>query len=612
MDKLDLQSKEIVKENIDKIGELFPNVVVESEKGKSIDFDLLKQELTDILIEGNKEKYQLTWPGKKESILAANTPINKTLRPSKEESVDFDKTENIYIEGDNLEVLKLLQESYLNKIKCIYIDPPYNTGNDFIYKDNFKRTSEEELLESGQIDEEGNRLVSEDFMKINPSSQGRYHSDWLSMIYSRLKLARNLLTDDGMIFISIDEHEQSNLKKICDEIFGESSFLAEFIWQTKNAARGVPPVTMVMNNHEYILAYSKNGTSILKGLERNEEDFSNPDNDSRGLWRSESIKATGKQNNFFEIEDPKNGKKYSNNWAFSKTRLAEMINDNLILFPDNDLGIPRQKKFINSYINDKKAIVTSLGWFSTENATKALMNLFDEKKFFDFSKPLDLIKFLIEQGTNSSDIIMDFFSGSATTAHSIMQINAEDGGKRKYIMVQLPELTIEKSEPYIAGYKNICEIGKERIRRAGQKIKEETGADIDYGFRVYKLDSSNMKDVYYNPNNLAQEQLNLFESNIKEDRTSDDLLTQVLIDLGLELSLKIEGKIISHNKVYFVEDNSLVACFDEKISMDVIDEIAKYNPLKLVFRDSSFDDNSKINVSERMKRLSPETIIKII
>lgn len=606
MDKLDFKSKKIVDNNIEKIGNLFPNTIVESEKGKTIDFDLLKQELSDILVEGNKEKYQLTWPGKKDSILKANTPTNKTLRPCKEESVDFDNTENLYIEGDNLEVLKILQESYLNKIKVIYIDPPYNTGNDFIYKDNFNKSVEEELLESGQTDEEGNRLVS------NNQSNGRYHSDWLSMMYSRLKLARNLLTENGVIFISIDENEQSNLKKICDEIYGETNLLTEFVWQTKNAARGVPPISMVMNNHEYILVYSKNNGVKLKGQPRDESDFSNSDQDSRGLWRSESIKATGKQNNFFEIVDPETGKKYNNNWAFSKKSLEEMIKNNLIIFPDSDSGIPRQKKFIDSYTNEKKAIVSSLGWFSTENSTKALMNLFDGQKMFDFSKPLDLIKLIINQSTECSDLILDFFSGSATTAHATMQLNAEDGGKRKYIMVQLPETTSEESEAFKAGYKNICEIGKERIRRSGKKIKEETGADIDYGFRVYKLDSSNMKDVYYNPNQLGQAQLDLFESNIKEDRTSEDLLAQIILDLGLELSLKIEEKEILGNKVYFVEDNYLVACFDEKIDMKVIDEIAKDNPLILVFKDASFDDNSKINISERMKRLSPETKIKII
>lgn len=613
MDKLDLQSKEIVKENIDKIGELFPNVVVESEKGKSIDFDLLKQELTDILIEGNKEKYQLTWPGKKESILTANTPINKTLRPSKEESVDFDTTENIYIEGDNLEVLKLLQESYLNKIKCIYIDPPYNTGNDFIYKDNFKRTSEEELIESGQIDEEGNRLVS------NNQSNGRYHSDWLSMMYPRLKLARNLLTDDGVIFISIDDNEQSNLKKLCDEIFGEENFLAQFIRKTKSITHAEK--TGINNQHEYCFLYSKKSSEyLLKGENKDFSNYTNPDNDPRGPWVSGDPTAP-RNNDRYEIKNPITGQidipPIGRSWFFSEKTINKYIETGQLKFKEKVKKGERGfifKRYLNELKNNFNLVDSLLftyDKFTNDKGTLELKKIFDNK-VFDAPKPSAFILKTIKYSSLKNSIILDFFSGSATTAHATMQLNAEDGGNRKYIMVQLPEETDEKSEAFKAGYKNICEIGKERIQRAGKKIKEETGADIDYGFRVYKLESSNMKDVYYNPNNLSQEQLNLFESNIKEDRTSDDLLTQVLLDLGLELSLKIEEKTISNNKVYFVEDNSLVACFDEKISMDVIDEIAKYNPLKLVFRDSSFDDNSKINVSERMKRLSPETIIKII
>ena len=600
MNKLDMESKNIVNENIQKISELFPNVIVESDTGKTMDFDLLKQELSKDIVEGVKEKYQLTWPGKKEAIVNANTPSKNTLRPVKEKSVNFDTTQNIYIEGDNLEVLKILQESYLNKIKCIYIDPPYNTGNDFIYNDKFKKDIDEELLESGQVDEEGNRMIT------NNQSNGRFHSDWLSMMYSRLKLARNLLTDDGVIFISIDRNEQANLIQICDEIFGRANYIDTIVWDKKISAKGVPPKNMMVNVHEYIVSYQKNGKFKFVGEKRDEkrDGFKNPDNDPRGPWRESNIKSTTKSaENAFTIINPDTGKEYTNTWAFSKKSLERMIKEKRILWKES---LPKQKEFMNELSNENKAIKSSWGVYDAQSTTMFLKSLIPEIKF-DNPKPINLMKYLVNVSTKNNDIILDFFSGSATTAHAVMHLNSEDNGNRKYIMVQLPEKCEENSEAYKNGYKTICEIGEERIRRAGAKIKKETNSDIDYGFRIYKTDTTNMKDVYYTANDLEQGNLAEFESNIKEDRTTDDLLTQVILDLGLTLDLNIEEKMIGKNKVYYVAGNSLVACFDDSIDIDIVDEICKCEPYKVVFKDSAFKtDNDKINLEERFKKLLPQ------
>lgn len=600
MNKLDMESKNIVNENIQKIFELFPNVIVESDTGKTIDFDMLKQELSKDIVEGVKEKYQLTWPGKKEAIVNANTPSKSTLRPVKEKSVDFDNTQNIYIEGNNLEVLKILQESYLNKIKCIYIDPPYNTGNDFIYNDKFKKDIDEELLESGQVDEEGNRMVT------NNQSNGRFHSDWLSMMYPRLKLARNLLTDDGVIFISIDRNEQANLIQICDEIFGRANYIDTIVWDKKISAKGVPPKNMMVNVHEYIVSYQKNGKFKFVGEKRDEkrDGFKNPDNDPRGPWRESNIKSTTKSaENAFTIINPDTGKEYTNTWAFSKESLERMIKEKRILWKES---LPKQKEFMNELSNENKAIKSSWGVYDAQSTTMFLKSLIPEIKF-DNPKPINLMKYLVNVSTKNNDIILDFFSGSATTAHAVMHLNSEDNGNRKYIMVQLPEKCEENSEAYRNGYKTICEIGEERIRRAGAKIKKETNADIDYGFRVYKTDTTNMKDIYYMPNELEQVNLSEFESNIKEDRTTDDLLTQVILDLGLSLDLKIEEKMIGKNKVYYIAGNSLVACFDDKIDIDIVDKICECEPYKVVFKDSAFKtDNDKINLEEKFKKLLPQ------
>ena len=615
MNKLDMKSENIVDDNIEYIREKFPNVVVESEKGYAIDFNALKQELSDVIVDEVKEKYQLTWPGKKEAIVTANTPTTKTLRPVREKSVNFDTTENIYIEGDNLEALKILQESYLGKIKCIYIDPPYNTGNDFIYNDNFNKDSQQELLDSGQIDEDGNRLVT------NNHSNGKFHSDWLSMIYPRLKLARNLLSSNGVIFISIDDSEIHNLKQVCDEIFGMHNFIATFIWQ-----RAFSPVNLnkfSSQNHDYILTYAKNIEFIdWNGLERSDASnsrYSNPDNDSRGPWTSGDFSVGPRiEEKVYPITLP-SGRivlpPSGRCWRVTEEKFKEMLKENRVWFGKDGDGVPRQKRFLK----DVKTSITPMTVWTydevghSQEAKKELNRLFNEKAIFDYPKSLKLLERLFQLSLKDEDIILDFFSGSATTAHALLNFNAKNNKKNKFILVQLPERCNEKSEAYKNGYKTICDIGEERIKRATKKVKEGTNADIDYGFRVYKIDSSNMKDVYYKPSELNQKQLELFETNIKADRTSEDLLTQVILDLGLTLDLKIEEKNILGNKVYFVDENSLVACFDNDLNINIIDEICKYKPLKVVFKDNSFEnDNDKINAEEKIKKLSPETELNIL
>jgi len=659
MEKLKMETKDLVQENIEKLAEIFPGVITEArdEKGnlvKAVDFELLKQELSDRVVEGDRERYQLTWPGKKESMLLANTPINKTLRPVKGESVDWENTGNIYIEGDNLEALKILQESYLNKVKCIYIDPPYNTGKDFIYKDNFKQGREEYLAESGQVDGDGNRLFQ------NTESNGRFHSDWLSMMYPRLKLARNLLREDGVIFISIDDNEVHNLRKVCDEIFGEGNFVAQLVWKKKTGAGS--GIQHVFDEHEYVVIYGKNKDTMSRWRVFNEEEgnFRNPDNDERGPWESCAFTAPSKNKNpnqLFMIEvhfncrnkkipevdengrtlfdclfyerhivalrdvldtddinytyycDQENIAKFIRRWAYTKQNIRQIFEQRKVFF--NKGNVPRFKKFKSDY--EGKAL-RSIYYenFSTQQGTDALRSLFGES-YVEYPKPIGLIKHITQAVISENDIVLDFFSGSATTAHAVMQLNAENGGNRKFIMVQLPEPCDEDSEAYKAGFKNISEIGKERIRRAAKKIKEETRADIDYGFRVFKVDSSNMKDVYYRPDELSQQQLEMMVSNIKEDRTGEDLLIQVMLEWGLELSLPMEKRDISGKEVHFVAGNSLVACFDEGVSEELVREIAREKPLRVVFRDSSFaDDAARINVEEQFKMLSPSTEIKVI
>ena len=614
-DKLDLASPDLVNQNIEKLAALFPNCVTESANGKAIDFDLLKQELNHEVIEGNKERYRLEWPGKREAIVTANLPTTKTLRPVREDSVDFDNTENLYIEGDNLEVLKLLQESYLGKIKMIYIDPPYNTGNDFVYKDNYRKYVQKELLESGQKDEYKQRLVA------NPETAGRYHSDWLSMMYPRLKLARNLLTDDGVIFISIDDNEIHNLREICGEIFGIGNFIATVVWE-----RSFSPVNLKKHfseSHDYIISIAKDINILTcNGLSRKDDEsgrYKNLDNDPRGRWASSDMTVGPPiPAKIYEIETP-GGRKLKPTsgrcWLYTKDRFQEMVLDNRIWFGEKGNNTPRVKKFLTEV---KDGITPMTVWNykdvgHSQEAAQKLKDLFDGKDYFDYPKSIPLLERVFQLYSNKDSIILDFFSGSATSAHAVMQLNSEDGGKRKFINVQLPENTNEKSEAFKAGYKNICEIGKERIRKAAKKIKKDTGADIDYGFRVYKLDESNMQDVYYKPQEYNQTQLDAFADNVKPDRTADDLLAQVMLDWGLPLSLKIEQASINGKQVFKVADNLLFACFDNGIDEAFAKEIAKEAPLRIVFKDSGFkDDTAKTNVKQLLKQLSPETEMKVI
>jgi adenine-specific DNA-methyltransferase len=629
-DKLDLQSPDLVSENVEKIAALFPNCVTEGSKGKVIDFDLLKQELNHAVVEGNKERYRLEWPGKREAIVTANLPTTKTLRPVREDSVDFDNTENIYIEGDNLEVLKLLQESYLGKIKMIYIDPPYNTGKDFVYKDNFSKDAHEELLHSGQKDEYNQRLI------VNPETAGRYHSDWLSMMYPRLKLARNLLTEDGVIFISIDDNEVHNLRKVCDEIFGENNFLSNVIWEKRFTRSNNSKTFATLTEH--ILCFRK--SEMLSEIKepRNEKadsTYANPDNDPRGIWTSVSYvnPATKEQrpNLSYDLTNPITGEKIThptNAWKYEESKYERHQAENKLYWgKDGKNTYPRLKRFL---FEMEGGMVPVNFWSrheagTTDEASKSL-ELLMGIKLFDFPKPVGLIMKAIKMGMKDHDFILDFYSGSGTTAEAIIRLNADDGANRKYILVQIPELTSDKSEAYKAGYKNICEIGKERIRRAGNKIKEEKlnkankdgifaefDDTQDYGFRVYRLDESNMQDVYYKPQDYQQSALSLFADSIKPDRSSDDLLAQVMLDWGLPLSLKIETYSLQGKQVFKVAQNSLFACFDNGIDESFAKELATEKPLRVVFKDSAFkDDTSKTNVKQLLKQLSPNTEMKVI
>jgi adenine-specific DNA-methyltransferase len=638
-DKLDLQTPDLVNQNIQKIATLFPNCITETAEGKAIDFDLLRQELNHEIVEGSKERYRLEWPGKREAIVTANLPTTKTLRPVPEESVNFDTTENLYIEGDNLEVLKLLQESYLGKIKMIYIDPPYNTGNDFVYKDNFAQDTETFKAESGQTDELGNRLVA------NPETSGRYHSDWLTMMYPRLKLARNLLTDDGVIFISIDDNEVHNLRKICDEIFGEGNFVAHVIWQKKYSPQN--DAKYFSASHEHILLFSKSildyNVGLLPRTDEANARYKNPDNDPKGPWKSSDLtRQEYRPNDDYKIVNPINGKEFSpppgNSWGRPKKNVEEMISENRIWFGSDGNSVPSIKRYLSEV---KQGITPQTIWMRTEvgdtqEGKKTIIDIFKNASIFETPKPSRLIiRQMLTANFGNSDIVLDFFSGSATTAHAVMQLNAEDGGNRKFIMVQLPEKTDEKSEAWKAGYKNICEIGKERIRRAAKKIQDELAAKAkpasektlfddpaqpethnsqpDFGFRVYRLDTSNMQDVYYRPQDYKPETIDMFADNIKPDRTPHDLLAQVMLDWGLPLSYRIEEMQIAGKQVFRVAQNSLIACFDNGINEAFAKELAIHTPLRVVFRDRSFaTDTAKENVKQLLKQLSPETEMRVI
>ena len=655
MDKLKMHTPNKADENYRKLAEMFPNAVTETidENGevvRAIDKDVLMQEINTRVVDGNEERYQFTWPDKKKSVLLANAPINKTLRPCREESVDFDNTENLYIEGDNLEVLKLLQETYLGKIKMIYIDPPYNTGNDFVYEDDFAQSTEEYLANSGQFDNDGNRLVK------NLDTNGRFHTDWLNMIYPRLKLAKDLLTDDGVIFISIDEHESHNLRKICDEVFGVENFVSQIVWEKRytrsNNAKRFTTLT------EPIICYAKNIISITDIKEKRNDKadsiYSNPDNDPRGVWTSVSYvnPATKEQrpNLVYQIVNPLTGaivEHPTNAWKYEKSTYDKHVCENRLYWgKTGENTYPRLKRFLSEM--DGGMVPVDL-WRqedtgTTDQGSKELETLFG-RKIFDFPKPSNLVARIVSLMLNGEDgkdnIILDFFSGSATTAHAVIKRNFQDVfdgkmGKRKFMMVQLPEPCDEKSETYKAGYKNICEIGKERIRRAGKKEyqdicatagssmrwdAERRGKDknypcpenVDIGFRVLKLDSSNMKDVYYKPDEVEQTLFDNYANNIKEDRTPEDLLFQVMLDLGILLSSKIEETVIDGKKVFNVADGFLIACFDENVTDETITAIAKQKPYYFVMRDSSMaSDSVATNFEQIFTTYSPDTVRKVL
>ena len=633
MDKLKMHSLDVIGSNIEKIQQLFPNCVTErlGKDGKpelAIDFEKLQAELSNEIIGEGEERYQFTWPDKRAANRLANTPTTMTLRPCREESVDFDHTQNLYIEGDNLDVLKALRETYLGKVKMIYIDPPYNTGNDFVYNDDFAQSRDEFEEISGLFDEEGNQTI--DPMQRNTESNGRFHTDWLNMIYPRLKVARDLLSDDGVIFISIDDNEVENLKKICCEIFGSNNFLTCVTRSTGTPTGG--GFDGLVNELDYILIFAKNiSCAKIHGLPMSEQDSAIYDQkDEKGRYLTRSLRRTGGEDRREDrptmyygltapdgtIVYPIGPTGYDSRWICGFQKYLELESHGLVEWKKNKEGkwLPYQKFYLENRTKAPGNLWIDID--GNKKATRDIRTLFDTEKVFDFPKPVGVLNKIITIGTDQDSIVLDFFSGSATTAHAVMQLNAEDGGNRKFIMVQLPEKTDEKSEAYKAGYPNICEIGKERIRRAGKKIKEENkdkeGIEkLDTGFRVLKLDSSNMEEVYYTPQEFTMQ--SLFSENVKADRTGEDLLFQVMLDLGIELSAKIETRQIAGKTVHLVDDNYLVACFDRDVTEAAIKEIAELHPVYFVMRDASAaNDNVIDNFEQIFKVYSEDTVRKIL
>ncbi|MDG5816461.1 site-specific DNA-methyltransferase [Chitinispirillales bacterium ANBcel5] len=650
MDKLKMHSPDLTQDNITRIRDLFPNCVTEAkdENGKlklAVDFDLLKQELTDSIVEGPQERYHLNWPGKREAMLAANAPIAKTLRPCREESVDFDTTKNLFIEGDNLEALKLLQETYLGKVKMIYIDPPYNTGNDFIYEDDFAENTEVFLKRSNQKDEYGNKLVT------NTMANGRFHSDWLSMLYPRIKLAKSLLKDDGVIFISIDDHEQANLKRLCDEVFGSDALVGIFPWRSRTAKADVP--YGVSNDVEWVIAYAK--PCFIAGRLGERNYYKTDDYEDR--WRLQDLTtnktATERPNSFFTMLNPKSGEMYpaseNRTWSVTKETFDDYYKKGKIVFPDDYDFLKLKKPAFRVFEQEDKAkaiikygtdtIRMSVSTYlpekeigRTEHGSKEIRDYFNSQ-LFQYPKPTSLIKFFVNILCDSDALIFDFFCGSATTAEAVMRLNSEDGGNRKFIMVQLPEMCNEKSEAYKSGYKTIADISRERIRRAGKKIKEELisksnvdqtslledqsgspdATKLDIGFRVLKIDTSNMAEIYYTPDAIQPNDLFTSVDNIKPERTPEDLLFQVLLDWGVDLTLPIRKQMIQDKTIFFVDENALIACFDSGVTEELVKELTSYKPLRIVFKDNSFtSDSVKINVDQIFKQLSPITEVRSI
>lgn len=622
MEKLKMHSPNLTEDNIARIRDLFPGCVTEArgEDGSvrlAVDFDQLRQELSASLVEGPQERYHLNWPGKREALLTANAPIAKTLRPVRSESVDFDTTKNLFIEGDNLDALKLLQETYLGKVKLIYIDPPYNTGNDFIYEDDFAEDAGKYLRRSNQVDEEGNRLIA------NAASNGRFHSDWLSMIYPRLKAAHNLLTEDGVLFVSADYHESANLRKLCDEIFGEQNFQADISWQKRyTRSNNTQDFTTVV---EHILVYSRSDSFVVNLLPRTDEAdgrYSNPDNDPRGPWKGASFlnPATPEQrpNLCYPITNPNTEgttTPTTNAWRRSKDEFYRLQDEGLLYWGgDGRALVPSIKMFLS----EARGLTPINFWEhayagNTDDGTRDVSSLFGSK-VFDNPKPVQLMKRILEHATASDSIVLDFFAGSGSMAHAVLEKNVEDSGTRRFIVVQIDEKTPDDSTANKVGYSTIAEVSKERIRRAGSQIKQNN-TQVDTGFRVLKIDTSNMADVYYSPNALDKANLDLFVDNIKPDRTAEDLLFQVMLDWGVDLALPIEKKSIQGKDVFFVDGNALAACFDAHGGVDeaFVKELATYKPLRVVFRDAGFKDSAvKINVEQIFKLLSPSTEVKSI
>ena len=622
MEKLKMHSPNLTQDNIARIRDLFPGCVTEA-KGEdgsvklAVDFDQLRQELAESIVEGPQERYHLNWPGKREALLAANAPIAKTLRPCREESVEFDNTKNLFIDGDNLDALKLLQEPYLGKVKLIYIDPPYNTGNDFIYDDDFAEDAHEYLRRSNQVDAEGNRLVA------NAASNGRFHSDWLSMIYPRLKTARNLLADDGVLFVSADYHESANLRRLCDEIFGEQNFQADISWQKRyTRSNNTQDFTTVV---EHILVYSRSDAFVVNLLPRTDEAdgrYSNPDNDPRGPWKGASFlnPATPEQrpNLCYQITNPNTGSTATpttNAWRRSKEEFDRLQNEGLLYWgADGSSPVPSIKMFLT----EARGLTPINFWEhtyagNTDDGTRDVSSLFGSK-VFDNPKPVQLMKRILEHATTSDSIILDFFAGSGSMAHAVLEKNAEDGGTRRFIMIQIDEKTPDDSTANKVGFNTIAEVSKERIRRASKKVGED-GAKVDIGFRVLKIDTSNMADVYYAPDALDKAKFDLFVDNIRPDRTPEDLLFQVMLDWGVDLALPISKQSIQGRDVFLVDGNALAACFDASGSVDeaFVKELAKHQPLRVVFRDAGYKNSAvKINVEQIFKLLSPATEVKCI
>lgn len=623
MDKLKMHSPDLSQENIAKIRDLFPGCVTEAHDEATgrlrlaVDFDQLRQELSDHIVDGPQERYRLDWPGKREALVCANAPIAKTLRPSIEGSRDFDRSRNIFIEGDNLEALKLIQETYLGGVKLICIDPPYNTGNDFIYKDNFSISTTRFQQDAGQVDAAGNKLV------VNPESNGRFHSDWLSMMLPRLKLSKNLLSNGGIILIHCDDIEVHNVRKICDEVFGVSGFIAQFVWKARQFT-DARAKTNVSTDHEYVVAYSKHEETSLRGIERDESKFTNPDSDPRGPWMSRSIlglaTASQRPNLHYNVEEPGTGRVFPPNpttgWRYSQEKMNQLISEGKILFPKKDDGRPREKKFRSDMTSELISFRSVIDDVFTADGTKDLREIFGDD-IFPFPKPVKLIEALIEQvADETDDLVLDFFAGSGTTAHATLALNSRDGLNRRFILIQLPESIESGSQAGALGFDNICEISKERIRRAGDKI---IGGDChpdwnrDVGFRVLKVDTSNMQDVYYRPDQIDQKDLLASVDNIKPDRSAEDLLFQVLVDWGVDLTLPIQRETVQGKTVFFVDGNALIACFETGVTEELVKELASREPLRVVFRDNGFvSDAVKINVEQVFRQLSPGTDVQSI